>query len=179
MYVAALEFVFYSVGVAGGVHITMSSYNVFTNDCLKDARLLIIVDYLSCILGGMMCFIALGSVAESDGSKDFNELFQHGPDLVFEVFCDFWGRIPQGDVYTTLFFGLIVGMGLETSIETCISFKNTLFEAFGPWFERNGETEWVFFNTLYTASFGISILCILRVSFWSVSLVYLKSIIDT
>ncbi|OXA52103.1 Sodium-dependent dopamine transporter [Folsomia candida] len=160
-WVAAAEQTFFSLGTGAGVHLTLASYNNFQNNVFKDAVATVLIDTGTSLLCGTIVFIALGSIAFSDG-EEIGNLFAQGPDLLFEVCSDFWGRVPGADFFAFIFFVMVFFIGFECTIEALSCSREALFEAYGEWFERNGKTRWVFINTMLVLALLVGLICITR-----------------
>merc|ERR1711976_969564 len=78
---------FYSLGPGFGSLITLSSYNRFNNDILRDAIIIVVGDTLHSLLAGCMVFTFLGGIAGKWGESVF-DVVQDGPALVFEVLME-------------------------------------------------------------------------------------------
>ncbi|KAK8772452.1 hypothetical protein V5799_024303, partial [Amblyomma americanum] len=59
----AAEQVFFSLGVAQGMTITMGSYNDFSNNLYKDVYIIVFADLLVSFVGGIVVFSVLGNMA--------------------------------------------------------------------------------------------------------------------
>ncbi|KAL5022066.1 hypothetical protein ScPMuIL_001221 [Solemya velum] len=113
---AALQ-VFYSLGPAWGPLFTMSSYNKFNNNCLRDAVILTFVSEGTSIYGGLTVFSVLGFMSY-ETNVPISEVVKSGPGLGFVVYPEAISRLPLPNLWAVLFFLMLLTVGLDSQFAT-------------------------------------------------------------
>ncbi|KAI3379502.1 hypothetical protein SNEBB_009202 [Seison nebaliae] len=106
--------VFNSIGISFGSLIAMASYNKPTNNCLFDATILILVDALTSIYGGVAVFTILGEISYRSITQ-ISDVAISGPTLVFST-------VPEGlahmgrfsSLWTFLFLFMLFLLGIDS-----------------------------------------------------------------
>ncbi|XP_070201024.1 sodium- and chloride-dependent glycine transporter 2-like [Littorina saxatilis] len=106
VWVEAVLQVFYSLGPAWGGIPTMSSYNKFNNNCLRDSIILTFVCEGTSIFGGFAIFAVLGYMARETGLA-IDKVVSSGPGLAFIVYPEAISRLPIPQLWAVLFFIMI------------------------------------------------------------------------
>ncbi|KAK6190230.1 hypothetical protein SNE40_002149 [Patella caerulea] len=115
---------FNSLGVAFGGLITMSSYNKFSNNIIKDVVILAVVDAFTCILAGFAIFSILGNLAYNQAT-DVENVVQEGPGLVFVIYPEAFVSMPVAQLFAFLFFFMLVCLGIDSqfaSVEVIVTY---------------------------------------------------------
>ena len=125
--------VFNSVGIAFGSLIAFSSYNKFRGPVLRDTLIVTIVDAGVSLLCGVAVFAVLGNLAHEQGKNvedvvadggTTNYCITHiiieslGPGLVFVVFPHALSQMPYPQVWSVVFFGLVICLGIDSQFAT-------------------------------------------------------------
>jgi len=105
--------IFYSLGPCFGGLISVSSYNKFNNNCHRDAILVALINSATSIFSGFIIFSVLGFMAQETG-KDIDNLIQEGPALVFIVYPEAISHMPVPQLWSVLFFLMLVTLGLDS-----------------------------------------------------------------
>ncbi|XP_060075942.1 sodium- and chloride-dependent GABA transporter 1-like [Ylistrum balloti] len=123
--------VFFSFALGGGVIITLSSFNTFYNDCLRDAYILTIASEATSVFGGFIIFSAFGFMAHQ-ANVPITEVAKSGPGLGFVAYPLAVSQMPLSNVWAVLFFMTMVTLGLDSMFglveaefdyfEACFSF---------------------------------------------------------
>ncbi|CAM1329434.1 Uncharacterised protein g10017 [Pycnogonum litorale] len=116
--------IFYSIGVAGGGLITLSSYNYFNNNVLRDTLLVCFGNCLTSIFAGFVTFSVLGFMA-TQLNVDVENVVASGPGLAFIVYPDAVSRMPLSPLWSILFFLMLFTLGLDSQfsfVETVLTF---------------------------------------------------------
>jgi len=119
---AAIQ-IFYSLGPCMGTLITMSSYNKFNNNCLKNAITVALINCSTSIYGGFAIFSVVGFMARQ-ASAPIEKVASAGPGLAFVVYPEGLSMMPVAPLWSVLFFFMMltIGMGsLLSQLETVIS----------------------------------------------------------
>lgn len=119
---AAIQ-IFYSLGPCMGTLITMSSYNKFNNNCLKNAITVALINCCTSIYGGFAIFSVVGFMAKQSLAP-IEKVASAGPGLAFVVYPEGLAMMPFAPLWSVLFFFMMltIGMGsLLSQLETVIS----------------------------------------------------------
>ncbi|TWW60412.1 Sodium- and chloride-dependent GABA transporter ine [Takifugu flavidus] len=117
--------VFMSLGIAFGSMISMSSYNKFNNNILRDALIVSITNSFTSILAGFVIFSALGYMAHMY-ELPIDNIATAGPGLVFVVYPEALSAMPISRLWAPLFFIMLLCLGLDSQfanvevVITCI-----------------------------------------------------------
>eukprot|EP00092_Neocalanus_flemingeri_P033536 GFUD01036454.1.p1 GENE.GFUD01036454.1~~GFUD01036454.1.p1 ORF type:complete len:609 (+),score=101.36 GFUD01036454.1:134-1960(+) len=117
VWVMAASQVFNSVGIAFGSLIAFSSYNKFRGPVLRDTLIVTLVDAGVSLLCGVAVFAVLGNLAHEQG-KNVEDVVADGPGLVFVVFPHALSQMPYPQVWSVVFFGLVICLGIDSQFAT-------------------------------------------------------------
>ncbi|CAG5126719.1 unnamed protein product [Candidula unifasciata] len=115
--------VFFSMSIAGGGLITLSSYNRFHNNILRDSIIVAVGDSGTCILGGFVIFSYLGYMA-GQLQVDIEDVAADGAGLAFVVYPEAVSNLPPPTLWAILFFIMLLTLGLDSQfamVETVLS----------------------------------------------------------
>lgn len=118
VWAAATTQLFYSLGPAWGVLLSLGSYNDFHNNCLRDAIGLVCMDTFTSSLAGFVIFSVLGFMSQKLGI-DIKKVVQSGPGLAFTVYPQGIAEMPVSSLWAILFFFMLFALGLGSSF-ACI-----------------------------------------------------------
>eukprot|EP00095_Tigriopus_kingsejongensis_P003138 maker-scaffold438_size171652-snap-gene-0.42 protein:Tk03138 transcript:maker-scaffold438_size171652-snap-gene-0.42-mRNA-1 annotation:"hypothetical protein DAPPUDRAFT_203278" len=140
VWVYAAAQVFNSIGIAFGSLIAFSSYNRFHGPILRDTLLVTIIDALTCILCGFCVFSTMGNLALEQGTT-VDKVVSDGPGLVFVVFPHALSGLPWPQVWSTVFFAMLILLGIDSQFATVeviiTSIKDGLGDSFEHYFRRH------------------------------------------
>ena len=125
----AVSRVFFNMGVCIGPIITLSSYNKFRNDIFRDAFLLSIAHFISCIGYAMLVFAMFGFVAQLN-DKAIPEIVSAGIEMLFTTMADGFGHMIGSQIWSSLFYftvSLLCTSTLLAMAETVITAILDLF----------------------------------------------------
>ncbi|KAK6994030.1 sodium- and chloride-dependent glycine transporter 2 [Biomphalaria glabrata] len=121
--------IFFSMGIAGGGLITLSSYNRFHNNIQRDAILVAVGDSLTCLLGGFVIFSYLGYMA---GQLDVGvqDVAADGAGLAFVVYPEAISNLPPPTLWALLFFVMLLTLGLDSQFAMLETIMTGLIDQF-------------------------------------------------
>ncbi|XP_048765777.2 sodium- and chloride-dependent glycine transporter 1-like isoform X2 [Ostrea edulis] len=126
--------VFYSLGPAWGGLITMSSYNKFNNNCLRDAIIGSLADGLTSFYAGFVIFALLGNLAAETGLKISDMTGDSGPGLALVVYPEAMLSLPIPHLWAVLFFLMLLTLGIDSQFGTFETVSSGLADAFPQYF---------------------------------------------
>ncbi|BFZ09127.1 hypothetical protein BsWGS_12166 [Bradybaena similaris] len=115
--------VFFSMSIAGGGLITLSSYNRFHNNILRDSLIVAVGDSGTCILGGFVIFSYLGYMA-GQLQVNIEDVAADGAGLAFVVYPEAVSNLPPPTLWAILFFIMLLTLGLDSQfamVETVLT----------------------------------------------------------
>ncbi|XP_007948183.1 sodium- and chloride-dependent neutral and basic amino acid transporter B(0+) [Orycteropus afer afer] len=121
--------IFYSLSVAWGGLVALSSYNKFNNNCFSDAIVICLTNCLTSVFAGFAIFSILGHMAHISG-KEVSQVVKEGFDLAFVAYPEALAQLPGGPFWSVLFFFMLLTLGLDSqfaSIETITTTIQDLF----------------------------------------------------
>nr|XP_005899401.1 PREDICTED: sodium- and chloride-dependent neutral and basic amino acid transporter B(0+) [Bos mutus] len=121
--------IFYSLSVAWGGLVALSSYNKFNNNCYSDAIVVCVTNCLTSVFAGFAIFSILGHMAHISG-KEVTQVVKSGFDLAFIAYPEALAQLPGGPFWSVLFFFMLLTLGLDSqfaSIETITTTIQDLF----------------------------------------------------
>jgi len=135
VWVYAAAQVFNSIGIAFGSLIAFSSYNKFHGPILRDTLIVVVVDAITCLLCGFCVFSAMGNLAHEQG-KEVDEVITQGPGLVFVVFPHALAKMPLPQLWSVVFFGMLVLLGIDSQFATVEVIITSLKDGCGAWIDK-------------------------------------------
>ena len=117
VWVDATTQIFYSLGVAFGNLVTLSSYSKFRNNAQRDA---IMVSFINCgtsFFAGFSVFSILGYMAKTEG-KDISEVVASGSALAFITYPTAVLQMPVSPLWSFLFFSMLFTLALSSLFPT-------------------------------------------------------------
>lgn len=120
---AAAVQIFFSLSVGGGGLITLSSYNRFHNNILRDTAIVCIGNCLTSFIAGFAIFSVLGFMATELG-VEVKDVATGGTGLAFEAYPDLVTRLPAAPFWAVLFFLMLFTLGLDSQfaiVETILT----------------------------------------------------------
>lgn len=117
IWVNAASQVFNSIGIAFGSLIAFASYNKFEGPVLRDTLIVTLADALVSLLCGVAVFAVLGNLAHEQGAE-VGTVVAAGPGLVFMVFPHALASMPFPQLWSVVFFSLVVMLGVDSQFAT-------------------------------------------------------------
>lgn len=115
--------IFFALSPAWGGLITLSSYNKFHNNCLKDSLIVSFGNICTSLFAGFVIFCIIGYLAK-ELDMPIDKVVDEGAGLAFVVYPDVVTRLPISPLWAILFFVMMItlGMGSEFALlETCLT----------------------------------------------------------
>lgn len=98
------------------LNLTISSSNVWSNDCLfRDAYLAIMCNSITSFLSGFVIFTVLGYMSHVSG-RQIQHVATEGPGLVFIVYPAAIAAMPGSVFWALIFFMMLLNLGLDSSV---------------------------------------------------------------
>jgi len=123
VWVAAAGQIFFSLSVAGGGLITLSSYNNFNNNILRDTLVVCIGNCATSFVAGFAIFSVLGFMAKQIG-LNVQDVATSGTGLAFVAYPDLVTKLPLPTLWAILFFLMLFTLGLDSQfaiVETLLT----------------------------------------------------------
>ncbi|KAK6182353.1 hypothetical protein SNE40_010061 [Patella caerulea] len=123
MWAQALMQIFYSTGMGWGGFITMSSYNKFDNNVMRDTIIFCIVGEGTSFYAGFVVFSVLGFMSHQTG-LGVAEIIRTGPGLAFIAYPEALGQLPIPQLWAVLFFLMLAFAALDSmfvNVEVCVT----------------------------------------------------------
>ncbi|XP_071480072.1 sodium-dependent dopamine transporter-like [Diadema antillarum] len=114
VWVDAAAQICFSLGPGFGVLLAFASYNRFHNNIYKDALLTSCINCMTSFLAGFVVFAVLGYMAVRNG-QSVDEVATEGPGLVFVTYPEALATMPGSNVWSILFFLMLLTLGLDSS----------------------------------------------------------------
>ena len=105
------------MGIAFGSLIAFSSYNKFRGPVLRDTLIVTLVDAFISLLCGCAVFAVLGNLAHQQ-DREVDQVVADGPGLVFVVFPHALSQMPYPQLWSVVFFCLVLFLGVDSQFAT-------------------------------------------------------------
>ncbi|CAF0839573.1 unnamed protein product [Brachionus calyciflorus] len=123
--------VFYALSACTGGLISMSSFNAFNNNLLRDALLVPILDCLTGFYAGFAIFTVLGHMYITKCVDSFNEVAAKGPELAFVVYPEGLSLMGKAaPFFSFLFFIMMLALGFGSEFSIMESVMSTAIDIF-------------------------------------------------
>ncbi|XP_052805874.1 sodium- and chloride-dependent glycine transporter 1-like [Mya arenaria] len=132
---AAIQ-IFFSLSPCWGGLITLASYNKFHNNCFQDAIIVSIMDCVTSVFAGLVIFSIIGYMAH-ELNEPVSEVAAEGAGLAFIVYPEVVTKLPISQLWSVLFFLMLITLGLGTQISTVTTVHTTLLDQFPHVFRKS------------------------------------------
>lgn len=156
VWVYAAAQVFNSIGIAFGLLISFASYNKFHGPILRDTLIVVLVDALTCILCGIIVFATMGNLAFTQG-KRIDNVIDDGPGLVFVVFPHALAQMPLPQLWSVIFFSMLILLGIDSQFATVEVMITSLKDGYGDMIEKYLKRHEILVLLVCLASFLVGI----------------------
>jgi len=115
--------IFFSLSASWGGLITLSSYNKFKNNCMRDAMIVPILNCATSIFAGFVIFSILGYMAHQLG-KEVDEVVEEQFGLAFIAYPEAVASLPISPLWAFLFFFMLITLGFGSQfciVETVVT----------------------------------------------------------
>lgn len=130
VWINAAAQIFNSIGIGFGGLMTMSSYNSFNNNVLKDTLAISIINSLTSILAGFVIFSAFGYMSYLQ-NVPVRQLAVDGPGLVFVVYPQAFVTMPLSPLWAIIFFFMLLCLGLDSEFAMVEVMVTSLIDSYG------------------------------------------------
>jgi len=146
--------IFFSIGVTWGVVITLSSYNQFSNNVYRDAVIVAVGNCVTSVFAGFVIFGIIGFMAWEQNTS-VSDVVTSGPGLAFIAYPAAVSKMPLPQLWSVLFFFMLLLLGFGTQISTTETVVTVLLDQFPKLRGENRKwTTLVVCGLLFT--FGLS-----------------------
>ncbi|XP_034958426.1 sodium- and chloride-dependent neutral and basic amino acid transporter B(0+) [Zootoca vivipara] len=121
--------IFFSLSVAWGGLVALSSYNKFNNNCYSDAIFVCVINCLTSVFAGFAIFSILGHMAHEAGKK-VSEVVDSGFDLAFVAYPEALSKLPVAPLWSFLFFFMLLLLGLDSQFATVETLTTTIQDVY-------------------------------------------------
>ncbi|XP_055334444.1 sodium-dependent proline transporter-like isoform X2 [Paramacrobiotus metropolitanus] len=119
----------FSLGIAFGGLMSLSSYNRFHNNALRDAVTIFFADTFTSFLSGCAIFAILGFLAH-ETKQSITDVIQAGSGLAFVAYPEVIVKMPLPAFWSVLFFFMLVTLGTDSVIAILETVSITLSDRF-------------------------------------------------
>ncbi|KAK6473404.1 sodium- and chloride-dependent GABA transporter ine-like isoform X1 [Huso huso] len=130
VWVNAAAQIFNSIGISFGSLISMSSYNTFNNNILKDTLAISITNSVTSILAGFVIFSAFGYMSYLQ-NVPVSSLAVDGPALVYVIYPQAFANMPVAPLWAVLFFIMLICLGLDSQFAMVEVMVTSLMDGIG------------------------------------------------
>ncbi|XP_076458163.1 sodium- and chloride-dependent glycine transporter 1-like [Babylonia areolata] len=128
--------IFFSLSTSTGSLTAMASYTKFKNNSLRDSIIIPIINCLTSFYAGFAIFSILGFMAYSKG-VEVSDVTTSGTGLVFKAYPEALARMPVPQLWSILFFFMMICLGMGTQIPSAETLLTALQDEYaflrGKW----------------------------------------------
>jgi solute carrier family 6 amino acid transporter-like protein 5/7/9/14 len=125
--------IFYSLSVSWGGLLTLSSYNPFKNNLIRDTYIVVITNSATSIYAGIAIFAYLGYMANTL-QLPLETIVAGGPGFAFIVWPEAMSHISQNHfvciTFSLIFFMMLYSLGLSTMVVTVETVVTSILDLF-------------------------------------------------
>ncbi|CAD5112174.1 DgyrCDS1408 [Dimorphilus gyrociliatus] len=131
--------IFFSLSASWGGLITLSSYNRFRNNLLKDTLIVSVGNCLTSVFAGFVIFSFLGYMAHKVDT-DIDKVVDGGTGLAFVVYPFAVTQMPGPPVWAILFFLMLLTLGLDSQFALLETVTTAVMDRWPDKFDRKRKT---------------------------------------
>ncbi|RNA14740.1 sodium- and chloride-dependent glycine transporter 1-like [Brachionus plicatilis] len=120
---------FFTLSVAYGGLITLSSYNTFHTNIMRDAIFVTVSNCITSIFAGFVVFAFIGYLSFKTG-REINDVIQAGQGLAYVVYPFAVTTIKGSVFWAFLFFFMMLVLGLDTMMTSVESLITSILDGF-------------------------------------------------
>ncbi|XP_053329603.1 sodium- and chloride-dependent neutral and basic amino acid transporter B(0+)-like [Spea bombifrons] len=121
--------IFFSLSVAWGGLVALSSYNKFHNSCYSDAIMVCVTNCLTSVFAGFAIFSILGHMAFK-AQKPVKDVVDSGFALAFIAYPEALSQLPVAPLWSILFFFMLLTLGLDSQFASVETITTTIHDAY-------------------------------------------------
>ncbi|XP_018414499.1 PREDICTED: sodium- and chloride-dependent neutral and basic amino acid transporter B(0+)-like isoform X2 [Nanorana parkeri] len=121
--------IFFSLSVAWGGLVALSSYNKFHNNSYGDAIMVCVTNCLTSVFAGFAIFSILGHMAFR-AQKPVKDVVDSGFALAFIAYPEALSQLPVAPLWSILFFFMLLTLGLDSQFASVETITTTIHDAF-------------------------------------------------
>ncbi|NXC60945.1 S6A14 protein, partial [Aleadryas rufinucha] len=159
--------IFYSLSVAWGGLVALSSYNKFHNNCYSDAIIVCVTNCVTSIFAGFAIFSILGHMAFVS-ERPVSEVVDSGFDLAFVAYPEALSKLPVSPLWSFLFFFMLLLLGLDSQFATIETLTTTIQDIY-PKMMKKLRTPVTL--GLCTLLFFLGLICVTQAGIYWVNLI--------
>ncbi|XP_042354401.1 sodium- and chloride-dependent neutral and basic amino acid transporter B(0+) [Plectropomus leopardus] len=125
---------FYSLSIGWGGVMTLASYNNFHNNVFKDSFVVTLTNAGTSVLAGFAIFSILGHMAHIY-KVPVEKVVNEGFGLAFIAYPDALSKLPISPLWSTLFFFMLLTVGLDSQFAGIEVITTCLLDAFPKFFK--------------------------------------------
>ncbi|XP_041374202.1 sodium- and chloride-dependent glycine transporter 1-like [Gigantopelta aegis] len=128
--------IFFSLSACQGGLVAMASYNKFSNNVLRDAIMVPIINCLTSFYAGFVVFATLGYMAHVRG-VDVSNVTASGPGLAFVAYPEALANMPITPLWAILFFFMLCILGFSSQFSIVETVMTAIIDEFPRFFRTN------------------------------------------
>jgi len=145
--------IFYSFGLGIGAWMALSSYNEFDNNVMRDTIIIALINGFTAVFSGATVFCIIGYLATKEG-KPIEQVVQKGSGLIFTVYPSATLEMPYANLWTVLFFMMMLMLGLGSQFIQLESFFTGMIDEY-PRMLGKGRTLFIAYVMFISAIIGL------------------------
>ncbi|XP_053377145.1 sodium- and chloride-dependent creatine transporter 1-like isoform X2 [Mercenaria mercenaria] len=121
--------ILYSIGIGQGYMLALGSYSKFKTNCIRNGLVIICINSVTSIFGGLAVFSILGFMSY-ETQVPIEKVATQGPGLVFLAYPKAVTQMPLSPLWSVLFFLTILFVGLDSEFASVEAALTTFLDRF-------------------------------------------------